>query len=280
MLDLAAALERGALPRAQGRHRPRSSSKAEGVNALYRIGDCEAPRLTADAVFSGHRLAREIDSADPSIPLPFKRERRMVDDASPWRAEKAEFAALYAGASARRRCEIVVCVKQVLQLGDEVEFTGRRARRRPGLPRSRAERVGQLRHRGGAPAAGAPRRRGRGRHVRRRRRPRPRCGAASRWAPTAAIRVEARRRATRSRSPGRSPTSSRRESAGPRPLRRPVERRRAGGDRHGARRAARPAARRRRHAASTTTRRRAGGRRPRARGRAASTRRGRHAGAC
>jgi dimethylamine/trimethylamine dehydrogenase len=52
--------------------------KAEGVDAMYRIGDCEAPRLIADAVFSGHRLAREIDSADPSIPLPFRRERRVV----------------------------------------------------------------------------------------------------------------------------------------------------------------------------------------------------------
>lgn len=50
---------------------------AEGVEALYRIGDCEAPRLVADAVFSGHRLAREIDSADPEVPLPFKRERRV-----------------------------------------------------------------------------------------------------------------------------------------------------------------------------------------------------------
>jgi dimethylamine/trimethylamine dehydrogenase len=72
--------------------------KAEGVDALYRIGDCEAPRLTADAVFSGHRLAREIDSDDPSLPLPFKRERRMVDDASV-ASEKAEYAALYAEAS-------------------------------------------------------------------------------------------------------------------------------------------------------------------------------------
>jgi dimethylamine/trimethylamine dehydrogenase len=51
--------------------------KAEGVDALYRIGDCEAPRLIADAVFSGHRLAREIDSPNPSVPLPFKRERRV-----------------------------------------------------------------------------------------------------------------------------------------------------------------------------------------------------------
>jgi dimethylamine/trimethylamine dehydrogenase len=72
--------------------------QAEGVDALYRIGDCEAPRLTADAVFSGHRLAREIDAADPSIPLPFKRERRMID-AESVAMEKAEYAAMYAGAS-------------------------------------------------------------------------------------------------------------------------------------------------------------------------------------
>src|SRR5207245_9441238 len=52
---------------------------AEGVDALYRIGDCEAPRLIADAIFSGHRLAREIDSANPAVPLPFKRERRVPD---------------------------------------------------------------------------------------------------------------------------------------------------------------------------------------------------------
>jgi dimethylamine/trimethylamine dehydrogenase len=56
--------------------------KAEGVEALYRIGDCEAPRLTADAIFSGHRLAREIDTENPAVPLPFKRERRVPDDVS------------------------------------------------------------------------------------------------------------------------------------------------------------------------------------------------------
>jgi dimethylamine/trimethylamine dehydrogenase len=53
--------------------------RAEGVEALYRIGDCEAPRLIADSVFSGHRLAREIDSPNPAMPLPFKRERRVPD---------------------------------------------------------------------------------------------------------------------------------------------------------------------------------------------------------
>jgi dimethylamine/trimethylamine dehydrogenase len=71
--------------------------KAEGVDALYRIGDCEAPRLIADAVFSGHRLAREIDSADPSIPLPFRRERRVVDPAAV-ESERVWYADQLAGA--------------------------------------------------------------------------------------------------------------------------------------------------------------------------------------
>jgi len=30
---------------------------------VFAIGDCVAPRLLADCVFDGHRLAREIDSA-------------------------------------------------------------------------------------------------------------------------------------------------------------------------------------------------------------------------
>ena len=44
-------------------------------------------------------------------------------------------------------------VKQVEVLGDEVEPSGRRPRRRPGLLDPRAERVGHLRDRGGAAAA-------------------------------------------------------------------------------------------------------------------------------
>ena len=52
---------------------------AEGVTALYRIGDCVAPRQqVADAIFDGHRLAREIDSDDPSTPLPYIREWRIL----------------------------------------------------------------------------------------------------------------------------------------------------------------------------------------------------------
>jgi dimethylamine/trimethylamine dehydrogenase len=51
---------------------------AQGIEAVYRIGDCVAPRLIAEAVFEGHRLAREIDADDPSIPLPYKRERLVL----------------------------------------------------------------------------------------------------------------------------------------------------------------------------------------------------------
>ncbi len=48
---------------------------AEGIEAVYRIGDCVAPQLIADAIFDGHRLAREIDAPDPAVPLPWRRER-------------------------------------------------------------------------------------------------------------------------------------------------------------------------------------------------------------
>lgn len=55
------------------------SLQAEGINDLYRIGDCLAPRLIADCVFDGHRLAREIDSENPSLPLPYIREFRFLN---------------------------------------------------------------------------------------------------------------------------------------------------------------------------------------------------------
>jgi dimethylamine/trimethylamine dehydrogenase len=47
--------------------------------AVYRVGDCVAPRLLADAIFDGHRLAREVDQPDPAVALPFLRERPMMD---------------------------------------------------------------------------------------------------------------------------------------------------------------------------------------------------------
>ena len=49
--------------------------RAEGVEAVYRVGECVAPQLIADAIFDGHRLAREIDGPDPAVPLPWRRER-------------------------------------------------------------------------------------------------------------------------------------------------------------------------------------------------------------
>ena len=57
---------------------PEALTKA-GVEAVYRIGDCVAPRLIADAIFDGHRLGREIDSDDPEHALPYLRERPLVE---------------------------------------------------------------------------------------------------------------------------------------------------------------------------------------------------------
>jgi len=59
-------------------HRALTSGPKMGVEAVHAIGDCVAPRLIADAIFDGHRLGREIDSADPSRPLPYLRERPLV----------------------------------------------------------------------------------------------------------------------------------------------------------------------------------------------------------
>src|SRR5438270_4165493 len=53
------------------------------LEAVYAIGDCVAPRLIADCVFDGHRLAREIDSTDPRRPLPYARERRLLRTENP-----------------------------------------------------------------------------------------------------------------------------------------------------------------------------------------------------
>jgi dimethylamine/trimethylamine dehydrogenase len=50
-----------------------------GIEAVYRIGDCVAPRMISEAIFDGHRLAREIDAPDPAIALPFDRERNVPD---------------------------------------------------------------------------------------------------------------------------------------------------------------------------------------------------------
>lgn len=49
-----------------------------GTGELYRIGDCASPSFIAEAVFSGHRLAREIDTENPAVPLRAIRERRII----------------------------------------------------------------------------------------------------------------------------------------------------------------------------------------------------------
>ena len=45
-----------------------------GIQAVYLIGDAVAPRMISEAVFDGHRLAREIDRPDPAQPAPYRRE--------------------------------------------------------------------------------------------------------------------------------------------------------------------------------------------------------------
>jgi len=57
----------------------RAALDAAGIEAVYRIGDCVAPRMISEAIFDGHRLAREIDGPDPSIALSFDRERNVPD---------------------------------------------------------------------------------------------------------------------------------------------------------------------------------------------------------
>ena len=99
----AAAVQRGALPGAEVSVGI-DALEAEGITGFYRIGGWFAPRLVADCIFDGHRLAREIDSENPDVPLPFKRERHVIERGG-------------------ARLKVVVCVKQVAVLGDEVEFT-------------------------------------------------------------------------------------------------------------------------------------------------------------
>jgi dimethylamine/trimethylamine dehydrogenase len=57
----------------------RPALEAEGIEALYRIGDCVMPRMAlADAIFDAHRLAREIDSGNPAVAKPYIRENRVL----------------------------------------------------------------------------------------------------------------------------------------------------------------------------------------------------------
>ena len=76
--------------------------------AVFRIGDCVAPRLLAEAVFDGHRLAREIDCEDPEVALPYLRERVGDSDRLPPAADPAPLAVLPPRANPQpRSCEFV-----------------------------------------------------------------------------------------------------------------------------------------------------------------------------
>jgi len=47
------------------------------IQDIYRIGDCKAPAQVNQAMWDGHRLAREFDSEHPAYPLPWIRERQL-----------------------------------------------------------------------------------------------------------------------------------------------------------------------------------------------------------
>lgn len=56
----------------------RKSEWAENdITGIYAAGDCYAPGLLADAIFSGHRIAREFESANPQLAQPWIRERQV-----------------------------------------------------------------------------------------------------------------------------------------------------------------------------------------------------------
>jgi dimethylamine/trimethylamine dehydrogenase len=50
---------------------------ANDIKGIYAAGDCYAPGLLADAVFSGHRIAREFESSNPQFAQPWIRERQI-----------------------------------------------------------------------------------------------------------------------------------------------------------------------------------------------------------
>ena len=63
--------------------------ETNGIQAIYQAGDCYAPRLIADAVFDGHRIAREFESKNPQRPLRYIRERMLWADGTEEELAKA-----------------------------------------------------------------------------------------------------------------------------------------------------------------------------------------------
>jgi dimethylamine/trimethylamine dehydrogenase len=55
----------------------RDQWRDKGIELVCRAGDCLAPRYLADAIFDGHRIAREFESPDPERPRAIIRERQI-----------------------------------------------------------------------------------------------------------------------------------------------------------------------------------------------------------
>ena len=49
-----------------------------GIKGLFLVGDADTPGIIAQAIFSGHRLAREFDTPNPAEHEPYIRERRLI----------------------------------------------------------------------------------------------------------------------------------------------------------------------------------------------------------
>ena len=64
-------------------HTRRDEWSANEINGIYQAGDCYAPRMTADCVFDGHRIARELDEPNPQKQKPYKRERMVWGQPEP-----------------------------------------------------------------------------------------------------------------------------------------------------------------------------------------------------
>ena len=104
------ALSRAAAP-------TRQRFESEGIEAVYRIGDCVAPRLIADCVFDGHRLAREIDSRRSVGAAPVPARGRLAAQ----RAPRPRCGRRHR--SSRTAMKIAVAVKQVGALDDAADLT-------------------------------------------------------------------------------------------------------------------------------------------------------------
>jgi dimethylamine/trimethylamine dehydrogenase len=55
----------------------RAEWAGRGIRVVARAGDCLAPRYLADAIFDGHRIAREFEEANPERPRAIIRERQV-----------------------------------------------------------------------------------------------------------------------------------------------------------------------------------------------------------